>query len=134
MWIRKTTWKNPDLEGGLPDQLMESHNAADGGLAHAGLHVVVGLQQPRHYVAQVLAQAPRALLLHHLGQHIYRRLDTTTQQRPVSQDLWLTVFCGSMTLDPDPAIFVIDLQDGNKKIIFLYKVFPYYFLKGIYII
>ncbi len=26
-------------------------------------------------------------------------------------------------MDPDPAIFVIDLQDANKKLIFFKKVF-----------
>jgi hypothetical protein len=26
--------------------------------------------------------------------------------------------CGSIGVDPDPAIFVIDLQDANKKSIF----------------
>jgi hypothetical protein len=31
--------------------------------------------------------------------------------------------------DPDPAIFVIDLQEANKKQIFLMKLFAYYFLK-----
>jgi hypothetical protein len=35
--------------------------------------------------------------------------------------------------DPDPAIFVIDLQDANKKLIFI-KFFAYYFLRYIYII
>jgi hypothetical protein len=25
---------------------------------------------------------------------------------------------------PDPAIFVIDLQDANKKIFFVFQVFP----------
>jgi hypothetical protein len=33
-------------------------------------------------------------------------------------------------MDPDPAIFIIDLQDANKKLIFLEKSFSaYYFLK-----
>jgi hypothetical protein len=33
-------------------------------------------------------------------------------------------------MDPDPAIFVIDLQDANKKLIFLFiSFFAYYFLK-----
>jgi hypothetical protein len=33
-------------------------------------------------------------------------------------------------MDPDPAIFVIDLQDGNQKTIFCLKSFSaYYFLK-----
>jgi hypothetical protein len=36
--------------------------------------------------------------------------------------------------DPDPAIFVIDLQDANKKLIFLIKFFAYYFLKVLYIV
>jgi hypothetical protein len=27
-------------------------------------------------------------------------------------------------LDPDPAIFVIDLQDANKKLIFVKQFFP----------
>jgi hypothetical protein len=32
--------------------------------------------------------------------------------------------------DPEPAIFVIDLQDANKKLVFLKKGFcAYYFLK-----
>ncbi len=34
-----------------------------------------------------------------------------------------------MDSDPDPAIFVIDLQDGNKKIILWEKFSAYYFLK-----
>ncbi len=34
-------------------------------------------------------------------------------------------------MDPDPSIFTTDLQDANKKIIFLNKSFPvYYFLKA----
>jgi hypothetical protein len=39
---------------------------------------------------------------------------------------------GPMDPDPDPAIFVLDLQDANKKIIFFFsKFFPayHYFLK-----
>jgi hypothetical protein len=33
-------------------------------------------------------------------------------------------------MDPDPAIFVIDLQDANKKLIYFLKSFSaYYFLK-----
>jgi hypothetical protein len=32
-------------------------------------------------------------------------------------------------MDPDPAIFVIDLQDANKKINLKKKFFAYYFLK-----
>ncbi len=32
-------------------------------------------------------------------------------------------------LDPDPAIFVIDLRDINKKQIFVKNVYAYYFLK-----
>jgi hypothetical protein len=32
-------------------------------------------------------------------------------------------------MDPDPAIFVIDLQDANKKLIFLLSFSAYYFLK-----
>ncbi len=31
--------------------------------------------------------------------------------------------------DPDPAIFVIDFQDANKKLIFLKGFSAYYFLK-----
>ncbi len=32
--------------------------------------------------------------------------------------------------DPDPAIFLIDLQDANKKLICLFKIFyAYYFFK-----
>ncbi len=31
--------------------------------------------------------------------------------------------------DPDPAIFVIALQDANKKLIYLQRFFAYYFLK-----
>ncbi len=31
--------------------------------------------------------------------------------------------------DPDPAIFVIDLQDASKKLIFQHNFFAYYFLK-----
>jgi hypothetical protein len=32
-------------------------------------------------------------------------------------------------MDPDPAIFVIDLQDANKKLIFYFIFSAYYFLK-----
>jgi hypothetical protein len=32
-------------------------------------------------------------------------------------------------LDPDPAIFVINLQDANKKLIFLESFSAYYFFK-----
>jgi hypothetical protein len=31
--------------------------------------------------------------------------------------------------DPDPAIFVIDLQDANKKLIYKKSFSAYYFLK-----
>jgi hypothetical protein len=31
--------------------------------------------------------------------------------------------------DPDAAIFAIDLQDANKKLIFTKKISAYYFLK-----
>ncbi len=34
-----------------------------------------------------------------------------------------------MDPDPDLAIFVIDLQDTNKKQVFVKKFFAYYFLK-----
>ena len=35
-----------------------------------------------------------------------------------------------MDPDPDPAIFVIDLQDASKKLIFFIKIFSaYYILK-----
>jgi hypothetical protein len=41
----------------------------------------------------------------------------------------MTFLCGKlMDPVPDPAIFVIDLQDANKKIIFLH-FFAYYCLK-----
>jgi hypothetical protein len=36
---------------------------------------------------------------------------------------------GSWILDPDPAIFVIDLQDASKKLIFSIIFSAYYFLK-----
>jgi hypothetical protein len=32
-------------------------------------------------------------------------------------------------MDPDPAIFIIDLQDANKKINFFFSLPAYYFLK-----
>jgi hypothetical protein len=32
-------------------------------------------------------------------------------------------------MDPDPAIFVIDLQNANKKLIFKQSFSAYYFLK-----
>jgi hypothetical protein len=32
-------------------------------------------------------------------------------------------------MDPDPAIFVIDLQDGNKKQFFFQSFSVYFFLK-----
>jgi hypothetical protein len=35
-----------------------------------------------------------------------------------------------MDPDPDPAIYVIDLQDANKKLIFLKQFSVYYFLKS----
>jgi hypothetical protein len=31
--------------------------------------------------------------------------------------------------DADPSIFIIDLQDANKKLIFKKKISAYYFLK-----
>jgi hypothetical protein len=34
-----------------------------------------------------------------------------------------------MDPDPDPSIFIIDLQDANKKLIFLKRFSAYYFLK-----
>jgi|LakMenE01Jun11ns_1017448.scaffolds.fasta_scaffold9313103_2 hypothetical protein len=40
-----------------------------------------------------------------------------------ASDLWIRI------LDPDPAIFVIDLQDASKKLIFNTIVSAYYFLK-----
>jgi hypothetical protein len=33
-------------------------------------------------------------------------------------------------MDPDPAIFAIDLQDANKKLIFVKQFFCWYFLKA----
>jgi hypothetical protein len=36
---------------------------------------------------------------------------------------------GSTLMHPDPAIFVIDFQDANKKLIFLTSFSAYYFLK-----
>ncbi len=30
--------------------------------------------------------------------------------------------------DPDPAIFVIDIQDANKQLTFIFKFSAYYFL------
>jgi hypothetical protein len=36
---------------------------------------------------------------------------------------------GTRILDPDPAIFVIDLQDASKKLIFNTVFSAYYFLK-----
>lgn len=64
----------PDLERGLAHQLVERHNAEDGRLTDARLHVVVGLEQAGHDVSQVLTHAPRGLLLNHLGQHLDGRL------------------------------------------------------------
>jgi hypothetical protein len=37
-------------------------------------------------------------------------------------------------MDPDPAIFVIDLQDGNRKLNFLEKLLLIIFLRYMYII
>jgi hypothetical protein len=34
--------------------------------------------------------------------------------------------------DPDPAIFVIDLQDANMKLIYWKSFFAYYFLKYLF--
>jgi hypothetical protein len=34
--------------------------------------------------------------------------------------------------DPDPAIFIIDLQEANKKLIFLKKFFCTLLFKGIF--
>jgi hypothetical protein len=34
-----------------------------------------------------------------------------------------------MNPDPDPAIFVIDLQEASKKLIFVKQFSAYYFLK-----
>jgi hypothetical protein len=36
--------------------------------------------------------------------------------------------------DPDPVIFVLDLQDANKKTVFVLSFSAYYFLQDIYII
>jgi hypothetical protein len=35
----------------------------------------------------------------------------------------------SRSADPDPSIFIIELQDANKKLIFKKKNSAYYFLK-----
>jgi hypothetical protein len=37
---------------------------------------------------------------------------------------------GSWILDPDSAIFVIDLQDASKKLIFLYNFFCFLHFEG----
>jgi hypothetical protein len=40
----------------------------------------------------------------------------------------MTFWCGSGSADLDPAIFVIYLQDANKKLIFLTRFSAYYLL------
>jgi hypothetical protein len=39
------------------------------------------------------------------------------------------IVIGICLTDPDPALFVSDLQDANKKLFFFFKFFAYYFLK-----
>jgi hypothetical protein len=42
-------------------------------------------------------------------------------------DIWVWIrIRGSVPLDPDPAIFVIDLQDAKKKLFFLLITFCRY--------
>jgi hypothetical protein len=41
----------------------------------------------------------------------------------------LTLMDPDLDADPDPATFVIDLQEANKKLIFLKSFSAYYFLK-----
>jgi hypothetical protein len=40
-------------------------------------------------------------------------------------DLWIRI----QILDPDPAVFFINLQNANKKLIFVKSLSSYYFLK-----
>ncbi len=49
--------------------------------------------------------------------------DPDLDPRIYASDLWIRI------LDPDPAIFVIDIQDANTKQIFYFIVSAYYFLK-----
>ncbi len=90
-------------------------------------HVLRELQ--RHLLCQLESQpgqhCPR-------GQRIPGRVRVTKLQCCVSMAFW----CGSGSadlyrclMDPDPAIYVIDLQDATKKLIFLKKDSAYYFLK-----
>ncbi len=52
-------------------------------------------------------------------------VDPDPDPRIHASDWWIRI----RILDPDPAIFVIDLQDASKKTIFLHNFSAYYFLK-----
>ncbi len=52
-------------------------------------------------------------------------VDPDPDPRIHASDKWIRI----RILDPDPAIFVIDLQDISKKLIFEHNFSAYYFLK-----
>jgi hypothetical protein len=108
----------------------------------------------KQYISKFICKFPYSLTGNQRKQHQlrYRQLQRYKKDRAiragtVKSGNFVTIFqcCGSMTfwgaswsgsadpclwlMDPDPSIFVIDLQDASKKII-LNKIFSaYYFLK-----
>ncbi len=62
--------------------------------------------------------------------HFGVELDPDLDPRIHASDEWIRI----RNLDPDPAIFVIDLQDANKKLIFIFFIFLNTFWRYIYII
>ncbi len=45
-------------------------------------------------------------------------VDPDPDPRIHASDWWIRILIRILILDPDPAIFVIDLQDASKKLIF----------------
>jgi hypothetical protein len=108
----------------------------------------------KQYISKFICKFPYSLTGNQRKQHQlrYRQLQRYKKDRAiragtVKSGNFVTIFqcCGSMTfwgaswsgsadpclwlMDPDPSIFVIDLQDASKKII-LNKIFSaHYFLK-----
>ncbi len=84
---------------------------------------------------------PRSLISAMIQRRRARRANTSAcesfTRAPWSQCSGsMTFWCGSGSgdpclwlMDPDPAVFVIDLQDANKKLFFL-SFSAYYFLNG----
>ena len=50
-------------------------------------------------------------------------LDLDLDPRIHTSDLWIRIRIRIRILDPDPAIFVTDFQDGSQKQIFKHKFF-----------